>query len=97
MRAVICTVLYGVCCKTTHSCILVVEREKGKVKEVCFAYGLGCGKTCRSFCENFWTVLQENSVSCTAERRLYVNRVVLWQCVIAADNVIFCRQLWERS
>lgn len=70
MRAVICTILYGFCFKTIHSCMLVVEREKRKAKEVSFACRLGCGKICLSFCESFWTVLQENSISCTAELRL---------------------------
>ena len=96
--AVICTILYGFCFKTIHSCILVVEREKGKVKEVFFANRLGCGKTCLSFCENFLTVLQENSVSCTAEVRVYVWPHSGWEkrsrqsCI-----VLVCHRCWQRD
>lgn len=87
VRPVVCTILYGFCFKTFHSCILVVEREKGKVEEVCFAYRVGCGKTCLSFCGNFLTVFQETSVSCTAELRPYVNSHI----------VLVCYCCWQRD
>lgn len=57
VHAVICTILDGFCFKMIHGCILLVEREKGKVKELCFAHRWRCSKTCLSFCEIFLTVL----------------------------------------
>lgn len=77
VHAIICNILYGCFFKTIHSCILSAEREKGKVKEVCFAHRLRYSKTCLRFCEIFLTVLQVKSVSCTAELCLYINEVVL--------------------